>query len=135
MAAIEGNDEYCDDAGAEVLRRASVLRPLVQAYLNRTGSLESGIRDAVWELGVSKTTVWRWIRRLAEEGGRTSALVPRKRGRPIGTVMVPGDVEAIIDDPSIIRSLTDQPAQIRCMELPVGAWCCPDLIVKLSRSP
>jgi len=72
------------------LRRASVLRPLVKAYLNRTGSLESGIRDAVRELGVSKTTVWRWIRRLAEEGGRTSALVPRKRGRPTGSVMVPG---------------------------------------------
>jgi len=38
-----------------------------------------------------------------------------------------------IDDPSIIGSLTDQPAQIRCMELPVGAWCRPDLIVKLLR--
>ncbi|MCZ0963616.1 helix-turn-helix domain-containing protein [Paracoccus sp. EF6] len=60
--------------------------------------MESGIRDAVWELGVSRTTVWRWIRRLAEEGGRTSALVPRKRGRPTGSVMVPGDVEGIIED-------------------------------------
>ena len=38
-----------------------------------------------------------------------------------------------IDDPSIIVSLTDQPAQIRCMELPVGAWCRSDLIVKLLR--
>ena len=76
---MEGNDEDCGDAGAEALRRASVLRPLVQAYLNRTGSLESGIRDAVWELGVSKTTVWRWIRRLAEEGGRTDAADPRGR--------------------------------------------------------
>ena len=36
-------------------------------------------------------------------------------------------------DTSIIVSLTDQPAQIRCMELPVGAWCRPDLIVKLLR--
>ena len=42
---MEGNDEDCGDAGAEALRRASVLRPLVQAYLNGTGSLESGIRD------------------------------------------------------------------------------------------
>ena len=118
MAAMEGTDEDCGDAGAEALRRASVLRPLVQTYLSRTGSLESGIRDAVWELGVSKTTVWRWIRRLAEEGGRTSALVPRKRGRPMGSVMVPGDVEGIIEDhltryylrrerPSLARVVTE----------------------------
>ena len=52
---MEGNGEDAGDVGAEALRRASVLRPLVQAYLSRTGSLESGIRDAVWELGVSKT--------------------------------------------------------------------------------
>lgn len=118
MAAIEGHDEEGGDVGAEALRRASVLRPLVQAYLNRTGSLEGGIRDAVWELGVSKTTVWRWIRRLAEEDGRTSALVPRKRGRPTGSVMVPGDVDGIIEDhltryylrrerPSLARVVTE----------------------------
>jgi putative transposase len=34
-----------------------VLRPLVQAFLKGTGSLESGINDAVWELGVSRATV------------------------------------------------------------------------------
>ena len=118
MAATESTDEESGDVGAEALRRASVLRPLVQAYLNRSGSLESGIRDAVWELGVSRTTVWRWIRRLAEEGGRTSALAPRKRGRPTGTVIVPGDVEAIIEDhltryylrrerPSLARVVTE----------------------------
>ena len=45
LAAIEGNDEDYGDAGAEALRWASVLRPLVQAYLSRTGSLESGIRS------------------------------------------------------------------------------------------
>lgn len=32
-----------------------------------------------------------------------------------------------------IGSLTDQPTEIRCVKLPVGAWCRPDLIVKLSR--
>lgn len=115
---MEGNDEEGGDFGAEALRRASVLRPLVQAYLRRAGSLESGIGDAVWELGVSRTTVWRWIRRLAEEGGRTSALVPRKRGRPTGSVMVPGDVEGIIEEhltryylrrerPSLARVVTE----------------------------
>lgn len=118
MAAIEGNDEEGGDFGAEAQRRASVLRPLVQAYLSRAGSLESGIVDAVWELGVSRTTVWRWIRRLAAEGGRTSALVPRQRGRRNGSVMLSGDVEGIIEEcltryylrrerPSLARVVTE----------------------------
>lgn len=36
-----------------------------------------------------------------------------------------------IQDTSIVGGLTDQPAQIRCMKLPVGAWCRADLIMKL----
>jgi len=84
--------------GAEEVRRATVLRPLVQAYLKGTGSLESGINDAVWELGVSRATIWRWIKRLAEEGGRTSALASRKRGRPTGTTLISGKVEAVIEE-------------------------------------
>lgn len=94
-------DDDRDDsvaAGAEEARRAAVLRPLVQAYLKGTGSLESGINDAVWELGVSRATIWRWIKRLAEEGGRTSALASRKRGRPTGTTLISGKVEAVIEE-------------------------------------
>lgn len=84
--------------GAETHRRATVLRPLVKDYLAGTGSLESAVRDAVWELGVSRATVWRWIRRLAADGGRTSALVARKRGRRSGTTVISGEVEALIED-------------------------------------
>ncbi len=94
------NDDGEDSVavGAEEARRAAVLRPLVQAYLNGTGSLERGINDAVWELGVSRATVWRWIKRLAEEGGRTSVLAPRKRGRPTGTMLISSKVEAVIEE-------------------------------------
>ena len=92
----DGEDSVA--VGAEEARRAAVLRPLVQAFLKRTGSLESGINDAVWELGVSRTTVWRWIKRLAEEGGRTSALAPRKRGRPTGKILISNKVEAVIEE-------------------------------------
>lgn len=95
---MENDGEDSIAVGAEEARRASVLRPLVQALLKGTGSLESGINDAVWELGVSRATVWRWINRLAEEGGRTSALAPRKRGRPAGTALISNKVEAVIEE-------------------------------------
>ena len=89
--------DHAGATGAEATRRAAVLRPLVQTYLTGSCSLESGIRDVVWELGVSRGTVWRWIRRLAEDGGRTSALVPQKRGRRAGMV-ISSEVEAVIDE-------------------------------------
>ena len=54
---MNDDGEDCVAVGAEEARRAAVLRPLVQAYLNGTGSLERGINDAVWELGVSRATV------------------------------------------------------------------------------
>ena len=95
---MEREGDQAGTEGVEAARRAAVLRPLVQAYLAGAGSLESGVRDAVRELGVSRATVWRWIRRLAEDGGRTSALAPHKRGRRAGTTVVSGEVEAVIDE-------------------------------------
>lgn len=95
---MDGAGEQDGTIGAETSRRLAVLRPLVEAHLAVAAGLESGIRDAVWELGVSRATVWRWIRRLAEEGGRTSALVPRKRGRRVGTTAISDEVEALIEE-------------------------------------
>ena len=73
---MESDGDEFGANGREAARRAAVLRPLVRDYLVGTGSLESGVRDAVWELGVSRATVWRWIIRSAEEGGRTSPWLP-----------------------------------------------------------
>jgi len=61
--------------GAEKAHGAAVLRSLAQAYLKGIGSLDSGIKDAVWELGVSRSTVWRWIKRLTEEGASSRLCV------------------------------------------------------------
>ena len=94
---MESDGDEFGASGAVAARRAAVLRPPFLGYLAGTGSLESGIRVAVWELGVSRATVWRWIRRLAEEGGRTSALIPRKCGRPAGSTWISGKVEDVID--------------------------------------
>ena len=80
-------DDARDDsvaAGAEEARRAAVLRPLVQAYLNGTGSLERGINDAVWELGVSRATVRRWTTWVAgtgEDPKQAGGRAPRGGGR------------------------------------------------------
>ena len=122
---MEREGDQAGATGAEAARRAAVLRPLVQAYLTGSGRLESGIRDALWELGVSRATVWRWIRRLAAEGGRTSALVPQKRGRRAGITVISSEVEAVIDEhlhryylrrerPSLSRVVTE--IRIACGE-------------------
>ena len=95
---MENGGEGSVVVGAEEARRAAVLCPLVQANLNGTGSLESGINDAVCELGVSRATVWRWIKQLTVEGGRISAGALRKRGRPVGTTSISGKVEAVIEE-------------------------------------
>jgi putative transposase len=95
---MDREGDHAGASGAEAARKAAVLRPLVQEYLSGTGSLESGIHDAVWELGVSRATVWRWIRRLADDGGRTSALVPQKRGRRAGATVISSEVEALIEE-------------------------------------
>ncbi len=42
---MEMERDLTETAGVEALRRAAVLRPLVQAYLAGTGSLEAGIRE------------------------------------------------------------------------------------------
>ena len=95
---MEWEGDQAGTEGVEAARKVAVLRPLAQAYLAGAGSLESGIRDAIWELGVSRATVWRWIRRLVEDGGRTSALAPHKGGRRAGTTVVSSEVEADIDE-------------------------------------
>ena len=95
---MEREGDQAGTEGVEAARKVAVLRPLAQAYLAGAGSLESGIRDAIWELGVSRATVWRWIRRLVEDGGRTSALAPHKGGRRAGTTVVSSEVEAVIDE-------------------------------------
>ena len=95
---MDRGGDHAGTIGAETARRAAVLRPLVQDYLSGKGSLESGIHDAVWELGVSRATVWRWIWRLAEDGGRTSALVPQKRGRRTGATVISSEVETLIEE-------------------------------------
>ena len=141
---MESDGDEFGANGAETARRAAVLRPLVRDYLAGISSLESGVRDAVWELGVSRATVWRWIRRLAEEGGRTSSLAPRKRGRRAGTVLVSREVEVVIEEhltryylrresPSLGRVVKEIRNACGALGLQMPTWTMPPLWPSLAR--
>jgi len=57
---------------------------------------EAAIRAAMDALGVSRSTLFRWLRRFRETA-RTSALLPRRRGRPNGMLPLAPEVLAIVD--------------------------------------
>ena len=77
---MDREEDHARTIGAEATRRAAVLRPLVQDYLSGKGSLESGIRDAVWQLGVSRATVGR---RADQCAGAAEAWPPYRRNSHI----------------------------------------------------
>jgi len=50
-----------------------------------------------------------------------------KRRREPRTTQLPDDVY----DACVVSSLPDEATKVRGMKLPVGAWCRPDLVMKL----
>jgi len=71
-------------------RRAAVLVKLPER------PAEAEIRRACAALGVSRATLFRWLKRYRETG-RTSALLPRRRGPPQGMAPLPPEVLAIVE--------------------------------------
>lgn len=71
-------------------RRAAVLVKLPER------PSEAEVRTAYAALGVSRATLFRWLRRYRETG-RTSALLPRRRGPPQGMAPLTPEVLAIIE--------------------------------------
>lgn len=80
---------------SEAVRRADVLRPLLELKGER-GRLSPGIKAAAAELGVSYTTVWRWLGKL-ESDGRALALTSGSTGPRRGTRKLDSEVEQIIE--------------------------------------
>lgn len=88
-------------------RRAKCVRGL----LNQPSLSSTAVDEAASREGVTRNTVYRWIRKFREGGERTSALLDLPRGAARGTCRLPGDVEAIMAE--TIAELCRQPERPR----------------------
>jgi putative transposase len=80
----------------EACRRDDVIRALVVSAGDKRLS-KAVIEDAAGRLGISAPTLYRLLKRFREQR-RVSDLLPRRRGRPIGTQVISDAVEAIIQE-------------------------------------
>jgi putative transposase len=80
----------------EACRRDDHIRALLEQFpKGRIG--KAAICATAGALGVATATLYRLIRRFRKEQ-RVSALLPGKRGRPVGTLAIPESVENIIQE-------------------------------------
>ncbi len=91
----DSKNSLSPELSAEAVRRADVLRPLLERK-NKWGQRSPAIKAAATELGVSCTTVWRWLCKL-ESAGRASTLAPGTTGPQRGTKRLPPEVEKIVE--------------------------------------
>ena len=85
--------EAGDEAWALAHERATVIRKLV--LIDYEQHLAAAIREAAVDLGVSRAGLYRMINRF-QMAGTTSALLPRRLGRPAGTRSLDARREAVI---------------------------------------
>lgn len=78
------------------MHRASVLRPILELE-NKGNPITAEIKDAAWELGLSKSHTWSLYRRLRENDARAAALERGRRGPKPGSKRVAKGVEDLID--------------------------------------
>jgi len=90
------------------IERASILRPILE--LDRVGNdVGPLLLAAAEEMGVSRSSVWEFYRRLKQSDGRSSALLPKRRGPKRGSWRLAGEVEAIIERVLRRHSLVPEP--------------------------
>lgn len=81
---------------ALAIARADILRPILE--LDRVGKdVGPLLLAAAEEMGVSRSSVWKFYRRLKQNDGRSSALLPKRRGPKRGSRRLGREVEAIIE--------------------------------------
>jgi putative transposase len=83
-------DRIDEQAWAGAQRRADILSRLPER------PSEALIREAMTALGVSRTTLFRWLKRLRKDA-RTSALLPRRRGPNSGMRPLTPEVLSIVE--------------------------------------
>jgi len=108
-----------EDDWKEARRRAAVIDLTLPGGV---GSPRLTANEAARELGVELSTYYRWRRRY-EPNRRVSALLPRRKGRPIGASMIDIRVEEVID--ANIRSfyLTLERPPVKELLLRIHADC------------
>ncbi len=130
MAENDVGSETSDDAWALAKHRADVIRALLAK--GRTRLDPAAVRAAMAELGIGRTTLYRFISHFRATEV-TSALLPSRRGRPTGARSLDAGRENIIAeeiDTFYLRAerprLSDLVERIaaRChqMRLPVPNW-------------
>jgi len=82
--------EESDQQWREALRRADILSKLSE----RPG--DADVRDAMGKLGISRATLFRWLKWFRQDC-RTSALLPRRRGPNAGMQPLDPPVHAIVE--------------------------------------
>lgn len=81
---------------ALAIKRANILRPILE--LDQAGKdIGPPLLTAARELGVSRSSVWEFYRRLKLNDGRASALVPKPRGPKHGSRRLGSEVESIVE--------------------------------------
>ncbi|MCX7561439.1 DDE-type integrase/transposase/recombinase [Sulfitobacter sp. F26204] len=81
---------------ALAIERGEILRPILE--LGRTGhDVGPMLLAAAEEMGVSRSSAWEYYRRLKQNDGRSSALLPKRRGPKRGSRRLGREVEAIIE--------------------------------------
>ncbi|PWT98396.1 MAG: transposase [Candidatus Melainabacteria bacterium] len=97
------------------VQREMVVRPLAQ----KPDLCPEEMKAACAKLGVSKAFLYRLLSRYRNDP-RTSALLPRKRGRPVGTSQLNANAEAIVDCGIERWYLTRQKLSISKLERMIG---------------
>lgn len=81
MRGVETDAESNDARWEEACRREEAVRDLIRRRPD--GLTRSDVDDLAWELGLSRATVYRLIKRY-RDGGTVTALMPATPGRPKG---------------------------------------------------
>ena len=86
-------DPTDDENWAEARRKAAIIERILP---NTTAARRLNVDEAARELGVNRSTCYRW-RKLYEPDRRVSALLPKQDGRQVGATMIYPEVEQTID--------------------------------------
>jgi putative transposase len=91
IAVIRDTSSFSNEEWAEAQRRLQAIKPLLDNPIRTRSSVEAQAE----KFGVNATTLYKWLK-IFQTAGHVSSLVPEKRGRKQGTLLLGGRQEAIV---------------------------------------